>query len=177
MSTFSSTGIRAQQLAALARTLDAEGLAKEVAPAFFLSFQTPGFVHPGSTGKVPPSATTDEREEIRTIDIVLRFLPVRRRSESRNNFIGVGRLDGNDLCIPDASVSKFHAYLTGSDTRFFLVDAGSANGTWVERRLIAARGTPVLLKSGDTVRFGAASASFLLAADALQFLRDNFSGA
>ena len=50
-----------------------------------------------------------------TIGAGFLVLPVRRRPESAHNFISVGRVAGNDVCLFDATVSKFHAYFKETD--------------------------------------------------------------
>lgn len=71
----------------------------------------------------------------------------------------VGRGSGNDLVIADASVSRRHALLRPfGRSRFFLLDMGSANGTFVNGRLVT---NPVELKDGDTISIGPGVLRFL----------------
>lgn len=46
--------------------------------------------------------------------------------------IYIGRLEGNDLQLPDPSVSSYHARVVRHNTQLFLEDLGSTNGTHLE---------------------------------------------
>ncbi len=66
----------------------------------------------------------------------------------------VGRDPACDLCVADPSLSRRHALLTQEGGVWFVVDQGSANGTYVN-------GSPVVrqsLRGGETLRFGASLA-------------------
>lgn len=43
----------------------------------------------------------------------------------------IGRADDNDVVLPDAGVSKHHAYIESGDKGWVIVDNGSANGVFV----------------------------------------------
>ena len=43
----------------------------------------------------------------------------------------IGRADDNDVVLPDAGVSKHHAYIECGDKGWVIVDNGSANGVFV----------------------------------------------
>ena len=61
------------------------------------------------------------------------------------------------------------------DAAFRVIDAGSVNGTFVERKRAPERGTDgIVVNSGDSIRFGAVTTTFLDAKAALEFLTDNF---
>ena len=74
----------------------------------------------------------------------------------------IGRGTANDLVISDARVSRSHALIRPLGRgAFYLLDLGSANGTFLNDRLVTA---PVELKNGDvakvadcSIRFKAAS--------------------
>ena len=62
-----------------------------------------------------------------------------KKAQGRGNPFGagvtMGRAEHNDLILPHASVSRFHAYLTpdpGQIARWNVVDAASRNGTLVD---------------------------------------------
>lgn len=96
------------------------------------------------------------------------FVPVRRRSE--NAFFTIGRLDGNDISLPDNSVSRLHALLlSSSEGGFAILDAGSTHGTFVDDAPVPRRGAAaaLALRSRNTVRFGQVTTVFLMAADAV----------
>jgi hypothetical protein len=90
-------------------------------------------------------------------------MPLSRKATSGNPFVCIGRLDGNDVCLPDDTVSKLHA-LVREDQRgvLTLLDARSKNGTWLDGALVPARGEgdALLLKSGQTVRFGSVTTTY-----------------
>jgi serine/threonine protein kinase len=63
----------------------------------------------------------------------------------------LGRVEGADLVLPSVMVSRRHARLVEKDQLLFLVDLGSASGTWLNDRQIRA---PVLVKPNDAIRIG-----------------------
>ncbi len=83
------------------------------------------------------------------------------------DMISVGRTQNNDIYIPDASLSKFHAFFRQEGADFVIQDARSTNGTKVnhEKVPIQGEGEPVALVTGDMLLFGAVELSFYQAAD------------
>jgi hypothetical protein len=71
--------------------------------------------------------------------------------------ISIGRTPGNDLVIPEPTVSGKHATLTNENGIFYIVDAGSTNGTFVNTARITGK---QMLKAGDVIRMGGASLKF-----------------
>ncbi|HZU96491.1 MAG TPA: FHA domain-containing protein [Planctomycetota bacterium] len=72
------------------------------------------------------------------------------------NMITVGRAGNNDIALEVSSVSKFHAYFTKDtqDGHWYLHDAGSSNGTWVDgEKLVSAQGR-ARLRDGAAVQLG-----------------------
>jgi hypothetical protein len=64
----------------------------------------------------------------------------------------IGRqVEGTGLAILEPSVSRHHAHVTLDGDLWTLRDLGSANGTYLDDKLIEA---PVQIKDGDRVRFG-----------------------
>lgn len=61
----------------------------------------------------------------------------------------IGRMENNDICIPEQHVSRQHAVINYRDGVFVLTDLGSANGTFVNDRRLDA---PFPLASGDEIR-------------------------
>jgi pSer/pThr/pTyr-binding forkhead associated (FHA) protein len=69
----------------------------------------------------------------------------------------LGRLAHNTLQIDEASVSGHHADIFLKAGRYYLHDAGSTNGTFVNGQQI----TDAVLRDGDKVRFGTVEGLFL----------------
>ncbi len=112
------------------------------------------------TRNVDPNAAPVES----TGSMEIGIMPLARTPQSSNPFVCIGRLDGNDVCLPDDTVSKLHA-IVREDQRgvLTLLDARSKNGTWLDGALVPARGEgeAELLKSGQTVRFGSVTTTYL----------------
>lgn len=82
---------------------------------------------------------------------------VKRAPRSRFDFVSVGRNDGNDVVLPDASVSRFHAFLRElPDGSLVVQDVRSANGTFLCGQPVPKQGErpPLPVRSGDAIRFG-----------------------
>ena len=60
--------------------------------------------------------------------------------------------DKNDLAVPDVErmISRFHCEIHRRGRKLFLIDVGSANGTFLERKQIEP-GKPIPLKSGSRI--------------------------
>lgn len=71
----------------------------------------------------------------------------------------LGRAEGNDVVVPEMSVSRKHATLTAGPDGFLVTDVGAANGTRVNGRPAPTGG--YLLSSGDIVAFGDVECVFL----------------
>lgn len=91
-----------------------------------------------------------------TGDLVILVIALRRKADSQHPFISIGRLDGNDVALPDPSVSKFHAYAKSVGAELGLLDARSRNGTKIDGVSIPRRGEghPVILRSGQNIEIG-----------------------
>ena len=73
------------------------------------------------------------------------------------DFSLIGRSEGVTIRLSDPSISRQHATIRREDRNFWLVDLGSANGTFVNGvALTSAR----VLHHGDRVHFGGAVLSF-----------------
>lgn len=69
----------------------------------------------------------------------------------------IGRAEGNEVCLDDASVSHSHCSIVVGDEAFTIIDLNSTNGT-------AVNGDPIQsarLKSGDAVRLGSLECVFV----------------
>jgi len=98
-------------------------------------------------------------------------LAVRKSQPTFSSMITVGRAGNNDIVVPDALVSKFHAVFRVSDGKWGLVDLGSANGTRIGDTPLAPKGAPHPLRSGDLIAFADQSFRFLDAASLWSSLR------
>jgi len=86
-----------------------------------------------------------------TIELIA--VAIRKRHDVFPEMITVGRTGNNDVVIPDATISKFHAYFRTTERGLELVDAGSRNGTRVMGRALALK-QPADVTVGSRVRFG-----------------------
>jgi hypothetical protein len=99
-----------------------------------------------------PMVDRDDDLRIREWVIAVRKVPAAPAQDR----VFLGRSATNDLCIPHKTVSKLHAYLqreSAPSSRWFVVDAASANGTFHNGVRLAARAKTPLL-DGDTLTFG-----------------------
>ena len=65
--------------------------------------------------------------------------------------ITIGRVQVNDICISDPTISKRHARLCKRDGSWWVEDLGSANGTWLGESQVS---EPQQLAVGQTVSVG-----------------------
>ncbi len=67
----------------------------------------------------------------------------------------LGRSADNTIQLPDASISRYHAYLgVDEEGQVRLTDLGSTNGSFLNGRRLP-ENTPVLLQDGDRLQLGA----------------------
>ncbi len=87
-----------------------------------------------------------------------RAVVIQKRTGSNDfaNMITVGRATNNDIALEISSVSKFHAYFTrdARDGRWYLHDAGSSNGTWLDGERLAGSHAKAPLRDGSSVQLG-----------------------
>jgi hypothetical protein len=94
-------------------------------------------------------------------DPELLVLAVRKVITPDPSRITVGRSSNNDLVIPDADVSRTHAFFRLSSDHVALGDAGSVNGTMINGKLLDPGGATQLVIPGDTLRFAFLDFEFL----------------
>jgi hypothetical protein len=75
------------------------------------------------------------------------------------NAFTIGRIDGNDMIMPDYAISKQHAILEIKRGDYRIKDCDSTNGTTVNGRRLDKK--PVNLQNGDIVGFARYEFSFL----------------
>lgn len=91
---------------------------------------------------------------------------IRKRSEGVfSRLIGIGRTRNNDIVLPMAGVSKYHAYIQkDSETGIYsIADAGSKNGTLVDGNMLSPRHA-VELEDETPVSFAGSACRFRLTA-------------
>ena len=72
------------------------------------------------------------------------------------NLVSLGRSAANDVSVPDAKVSRFHAHLQSSQGQWVLIDLDSSNGTRVKGQQI----TRIDLSPGDVIAMGDSTLRF-----------------
>ncbi|MEO8701206.1 MAG: FHA domain-containing protein [Kofleriaceae bacterium] len=65
--------------------------------------------------------------------------------------VSIGRVQGNDIVLTHASVSKRHGRLVVKDGKLIMVDLKSTNGTFVNARRIT---SPLVIRATDKIRIG-----------------------
>jgi hypothetical protein len=78
---------------------------------------------------------------------------------SAGAMFSIGRIDGNDLIMPDYAISKKHAILEIKRGDYFLKDCGSTNGTTLKGERLQDK--PVQLSDRDVISFGRYEFTFL----------------
>ncbi len=63
----------------------------------------------------------------------------------------LGRAAGCQVTIDDTFVSQLHARLFRRDNQYFVEDLGSTNGTYLNRKKVAA---PIAIRKGDRLQVG-----------------------
>jgi hypothetical protein len=83
----------------------------------------------------------------------------------------VGRARNSDVCVDEPSISKVHAHITSQAAgEFWLADAGSRNGTWVQDKRVGKNA--VRLTLGAKLKLGDVSLEFVDAGFVFDFFRD-----
>lgn len=83
--------------------------------------------------------------------------PFSGRSYEVLTSLRLGRHPYNEASLPDLSLSRYHCWIQGTDTGYFIEDLASTNGTYVNGRRIQSR---QLLQPGDVIRVGASEIVF-----------------
>jgi hypothetical protein len=115
----------------------------------------------------------DELEELDAeVDLLERFQVYAVVKSSRNIFangITIGRAPNNDVVVPIASVSKFHAWLRLEGSSYMAYDARSRFGTFVDSMRASPEGDKgIAISSGGQLKLGELTLSFF---DSTSFYR------
>jgi pSer/pThr/pTyr-binding forkhead associated (FHA) protein len=78
---------------------------------------------------------------------------------SSGAMFSIGRIDGNDLIMPDYVISKKHAIIEIKRSGYFLKDGGSTNGTTLKG--VRLQNKPVPLHDRDVISFARYEFTFL----------------
>jgi hypothetical protein len=87
------------------------------------------------------------------------------------NVLSVGRVDGNDMIMPDYAISKQHSILEIKRGNYTIMDCGSTNGTMVNGKRLDKK--PLNLKDGDVVGFARYEFTFLFPESLYDMLSDS----
>jgi len=146
-----------------ASRLDAEAFEAEQGSGFLLVTAASVDNASSDNTRLLLASVDDDAVAGRTADLAVVVYPLRTAAAQRGHLVTVGRDPKHDLVIPDASVSRFHAYLKrDADGTYSVQDMASTNGTTVNGANAPARGVgPACpLKPGDTVCFGRVQLTF-----------------
>lgn len=83
--------------------------------------------------------------------------------------IGVGRTRGTDIILTSTDISKYHAYFTTDADNWWLTDAGSSNGTFVNGERIPPM-TSILIEDCALLAFGSCLCIFRTAVGFCDFI-------
>jgi pSer/pThr/pTyr-binding forkhead associated (FHA) protein len=113
---------------------------------------------------LPPSEVVEEDvQEVEAIPTEKPLLVVTRGPYAGQKFelstgeFTVGRDPGSDIFLDDITVSRRHAKLIIDEGKVVIVDSGSLNGTYVNRKRVEQKA----LKSGDELQIGKFKMLFL----------------
>jgi len=84
---------------------------------------------------------------------ILSGSPRKKHFELQKELAYIGRGRENDVVIDDPSVSRVHARIIKKDSRYFIEDMGSRNGTWVKGSVIS-KGMEVEAEEGSFLAIG-----------------------
>jgi hypothetical protein len=77
----------------------------------------------------------------------------------RLNTFSIGRVDGNDMIMPDYAISKQHAIIEIKRGNYIIRDCKSTNGTMLNGKRLEIK--PVNLQNGDIIGFARYEFTFL----------------
>jgi pSer/pThr/pTyr-binding forkhead associated (FHA) protein len=87
----------------------------------------------------------------------LRNGPAAGKTFEVHNALRVGRHPYNEVSLSDPAASRYHCWITATDTGMFVEDLASSNGTWINGRQVQVRQK---LNAGDVLRVGSTEILF-----------------
>ncbi len=130
----------------------------------FLLLTTTGRSVPKGPAVTEVSLFGEDEASAHTADLSVLVYSLRRARGAAGHLVTLGRAPGNDVVIPDRSVSRLHAIFKQDPSGAFLVlDAGSTNGSSVNGLPVPVkgRGPASALRRGSTLRFGQVELTFV----------------
>lgn len=126
-------------------------------------------------GKGAPAR--DAREKLTTRADGRWVFPLKKRDDKFACMITMGRAANNVLRLNVPSVSKFHCYFThvARDGVWYIADANSSNGTFIDGAELPPSHGKVPLKNGSSLRFGPDVTGRFYDANALWELLQSFA--
>jgi hypothetical protein len=85
------------------------------------------------------------------------------------NIFSIGRVDGNDMIMPDYAISKQHATIEIKRGNYLIRDGGSTNGSMVNGRRVDKK--PVQISDKDVVAFARYEFTFFLPESLYEMLK------
>lgn len=82
----------------------------------------------------------------------------------------IGRINGNDMIMPDYAISKRHAIIDIEDGLYYIRDTGSTNGTRLNGTRLGKK--PMQLRDKDVISFARYEFTFLYPKSLYNMLRD-----
>ncbi len=92
-------------------------------------------------------------------------------STGRLDIFSIGRVDGNDMIMPDYAISKQHAFIEIKGGNYLIRDGGSTNGTRINGKRLDKK--PVQIRDKDVVAFARYEFTFFFPESLYDMLRDD----
>ncbi len=90
-------------------------------------------------------------------------------ASGRIHIFPIGRVDGNDMIMPDYAISKQHAIIEIKRGDYLIRDVGSTNGTFINGKRVDKK--PVQIRDKDIVAFARYEFTFLFPESLYDMLR------
>ena len=90
-------------------------------------------------------------------------------ASGRIHIFPIGRVDGNDMVMPDYAISKQHAIIEIKRGDYIIRDVGSTNGTFINGKRVDKK--PVQIRDKDIVAFARYEFTFLFPESLFDMLR------